>query len=151
MEIDKPGYQTLWRLTSQGIRPQEDWQARESDPREIDKPGYQTRWRLTSQGIRPQGDWHARVSDPREIDKPGYQTPGRLTHQSPIYELKIKKIGEFLINKNKKYFNQFVRGPGGSELWNIYRSKISLDCPFNEFYNAKTFVFPSTRIYPTKQ
>ena len=49
MEIDKPGYQTPGRLTNQGIRPQGDWQARVSDPREIDKPGYQTPGRLTHQ------------------------------------------------------------------------------------------------------
>ena len=117
----------LKKLTRRGMIPWGDWLVRLSYPGEIESSGNHTgtavpRGRhiladflLTRRGIIPRGDWLAGVSYPREIDSPGYHTPRRLTRQGIIpwrvKKLKIR-ITRRIINKNRKYFNTLVSGPG---------------------------------------
>ena len=77
-------------------------------------------------------EWLAGVWYVGEIDSPGYPPPGTLTRRGiiPRGDWTIW-INWQILNQNRKYFNPLVSGPGRFELWKKWRSKISLDCPFN--------------------
>ena len=63
-----------------------------------------------------------------------YDTPGRLNCRGTIQRIDWKIwITRRILKHNRKYFNPLVSGPGRFELLKVWRSKISLYCPFNTF------------------
>ena len=63
-----------------------------------------------------------------------YDTPGRLNCRGTIQRIDWKIwITRRILKHNRKYFNPLVSGPGRFELLKVWRSKISLYCPFNKF------------------
>ena len=78
--------------------------------------------RLTLRSMIPRGYWLCMVWYHGEIDSAQYDTPG--------WFIKYR-ITQWKLNQIRKCFNPLVSGPGWFELWKKWRSKISLDCPFN--------------------
>ena len=60
-----------------------------------------------------------------------FYSPGMKPQGFSFLKLKTR-ITQQNLNRNWKYFNPLVSAPGRFKLWKkIWRSKISLDCPFN--------------------
>ena len=114
-EIDSLGYHILRRFTSWGMIPWGDWLAGVWYPAEIASLGYDT-----------QGDWLTRVWYHRESDSPGYDTRG-----SQIFGVKIW-ITLRILNQNRKYLTHWSVAKASSNYEKNWRSKILLDCPFND-------------------
>ena len=73
-------------------------------------------------------------------DSPQYDTTGKLTQCSIIRKIRITLRN---LNQNRNYFNPLVSSPRSYDEKN-WRSKISLECPFNRI--RKSHMTPRTMI-----
>ena len=101
-------------------------------PRRVNKnPPNMTPW-----GIIPRRVSLPRVSYPVESVSPGYHTQASQSPQVIISQgvsFFKPKTWITLQNQKRKYFNPLVNGQSPRQIWIMkkWRSKISLDCPFN--------------------